>query len=89
MLGSEAGSVWRRVRGRPSLESGRSVRRQVQRPRGAWSKAVEVEAGSGTDWKLEMMEWKEGVKDNLKVMVEDTGWIMLPLTKLGAQRIKF
>ena len=49
VLGPEAGSVWRRVRGRPRLESGRSVRRQVQRPRGAWSKAAEVEAGSGTD----------------------------------------
>lgn len=49
VLGPEAGSVWRRARGRPSLESGRSVRRQVQRPSGAWSKAVEVEAGSRTD----------------------------------------
>lgn len=36
------------------------------------------------------MEWKEGMEDNLEFMVEDTGWIMLPLTELGAQRkIKF
>ena len=34
-----------------------------------------------------MAEWKEGEEDNSKVMVEDTGWIMLPLTEL-AQRKK-
>jgi len=34
------------------------------------------------------MEWKEGEEDNSKVMVEDTGWIMLPLTELGAQKKK-
>lgn len=29
-----------------------------------------------------MMEWKEGMEDNSEFMVEDTGWIMLPLTEL-------
>ena len=37
-----------------------------------------------------MTEWKEGEEDNSKVMVEDTGWIMLPLTELAQRKkIKF